>query len=200
MSFKILLSSNNAHKLMEVRQILANEDIEVLTPKDLGLDVIDVVEDGETYIENAIKKASAMAKITNLAVMSDDSGIEIKGLNGMPGIRSARFAQEHGGYPETFKYVLNELKGKSRDARFVCHIALANVEDGKILQFFGECKGQIGYAPQGDSGFGYDPLFIPNGSEKSFAVLTQDEKNAISHRKNALDQLTSYLKVKGYIK
>lgn len=198
MSFVIVLSSNNKHKLKEVKEILKDEDIIIKTPEELNLPLIEVEEDGKTYIENAIKKANALKPYTNYAIMSDDSGIEIKSLNNKPGIRSARFIEEHDGLINTFNFINEQIKDKDKSAKFVCHIALINLKD-EPLEFIGECHGKINDTPLGELGFGYDPIFIPDGFKKSYAQLSGEEKNKISHRGLALRNLVSYLKKEGVI-
>ena len=198
MSFIIVLSSNNKHKLEEVKEILKGEDIIIKTPSELNLPLLDVEENGKTYIENAIKKASALKPYTSYAIMSDDSGIEIKSLNDQPGIRSARFIKEHDGLLNTFTYINEQIKGKDKSAKFVCHIALINLKK-EPLEFVGECHGKINDVPLGELGFGYDPIFIPDGYNESYAQLKGEVKNKISHRGLALKQLVDYLKKEGII-
>lgn len=199
MNFEILLATNNKHKLQEVRKILSPHGIIVYGISDLNLDYHEPIEDGKTYKDNALIKANALKALTDLPIIADDSGLEIEAMDNKPGIFSARYAKEYGGHKEAFKVIFNNLEGKSRKARFVCDIILVNVED-KPLLFEGICPGNIAFEPKGDEGFGYDPIFIPDGFSCSFAELSEDEKNNISHRGRALKKLLTYLRINGLIK
>lgn len=198
MSLIIVLSSNNKHKLEEIKEILKDEDIIIKTPKELNIPSIEVNEDGQTYFENALKKAMALKPFTKYAIMSDDSGIEIKSLNNNPGIRSARYIEEHDGLLNTFNHINEEIKAKDKSAKFVCHIAIVNIKD-EPLQFIGECHGKINDSPLGELGFGYDPIFIPDGFKQSYAQLKGEVKNKISHRGIALKRMVEYFKKEGII-
>lgn len=193
MGLTIVLSSNNKHKLQEIKAILKNIDVNILTPEELNIPHQEVVEDGATYYENAIKKASSIAKYTTYPVMSDDSGLEIEALDNKPGINSARFAKSLGGYDCAFEYIFKSLGDNKRNARFVCHIALCNVKKEPLV-FKGECIGKIACKILGDNGFGYDPIFIPNNFNCSFAQLNSNQKNSISHRSDAIKKMVKYLK------
>lgn len=197
MNFELLVATNNAHKLKEIRQILSPHHITVYGMKDLNIDVGEVVEDGKTYYENALIKAKALQAKTKMPIIADDSGLEILALNNKPGLYSARFAEECGGHQKAMKVLNDELKDKDRSARFVCDIVLVNVED-KPLLFEGIVPGRIGYEPDGDTGFGYDPIFICNELNKSYASLSEEEKNRVSHRGKALNKLLIYLRINGY--
>ena len=200
MNFEILLATNNKHKLEEVRQILSPHGIIVYCISDLNLDYQEPVENGKTYQDNALIKANALKKLTDLPIIADDSGLEIEAIDNKPGLYSSRFSKELGGYDNTFKYIINKVKETNNSkARFICDIVLVNTED-KPLLFEGVCEGNIALEVKGNDGFGYDPIFVPNGYDKSFAELKRDEKNAISHRGRALKKLLTYLRINGYIK
>jgi XTP/dITP diphosphohydrolase len=189
---KIILASNNAHKLREIREILRNYPIQIVSPKDEGIIIPEVEENGSTYEENALLKAKSIARLTKLPVFADDSGLEIKSMDNAPGIYSARYAESFGGHQNAFREIWNNIKDKDKSARFICHLALLNIKD-KPLFFEGVVNGEISLTQSGNSGFGYDPIFIPEGYEKSFGELPQDVKNHISHRANALRNMVDYL-------
>jgi XTP/dITP diphosphohydrolase len=182
---KILAATNNAHKLEELKTILEPEGIQIISGREAG-GIPEVVEDKDTFEGNAIKKAIETALTKNMLVFSDDSGLCVDALDGRPGVLSARYAGENATDSERMSKLLGELDGKSsRKAKFVCVIALASPE-GLIGTATGECHGEIALEPQGNDGFGYDPIFIPNGHQESFAQLGEDIKNSMSHRGNAL--------------
>ena len=200
MNYEIILATNNKHKLKEVREILTPEGIIVYGLNDLGLKPEEVEENGKTYFDNAFIKAQAVAKLTSMPVIADDSGIEISALNHEPGIHSARFADSFGGYSQTFDYILEKLKeSNDRSARFVCDIVLLNVDD-KPLLFEGIVPGRIADKPYGETGFGYDPIFVCDELGITYAEMGEKEKNKCSHRGKALIKLITYLKVRGLIK
>ena len=181
---KSLAATNNAHKLVELRQILEPHGITVYSAKEMG-GISDVVEDADTFEGNAAKKAIETAKEKNMIVFADDSGLAVDALNGEPGIYSARYAPTDA---ERMGKVLTKLEDKdSRRAKFVCVIALASPE-GLIGTARGEVLGTIIDAPRGEHGFGYDPIFSPNGYTETFAELGEEIKNSLSHRKNALEK------------
>ena len=196
MNFELLVATNNAHKLKEIRQILSPHHITVYGMKDLNIDIGEVVEDGKNYYENALIKANALKSVTKMPIIADDSGLEILSLNNMPGLYSARFASECGGHTQAINKILKDLENKDRTARFICDIVLVNVED-KPLLFEGIVPGKIGMKVEGESGFGYDPIFICDELNKSYALLTEEEKNRVSHRGKALKKLITYLKING---
>ena len=196
MNFELLVATNNSHKLQEIRQILSPHHITVYGMKDLNIDVGDIVEDGKNYFENALIKAKALQSVTKMPIIADDSGLEIIALNKMPGLHSARFAEECGGHTQAINKILSDLKDKDRSARFICDIVLVNVEN-KPLLFEGIVPGRIGDEVSGDGGFGYDPIFICDELNKSYALLSQEEKNRVSHRGKALNKLLTYLKING---
>ena len=197
MNFELLVATNNAQKLTEIRQILSPFHITVYGLNDLNIKVGEVEENGKNYYENALIKANAIKGVTKMPVIADDSGLEIKALDNKPGLFSARYAEECGGHAQAIEQILKDLEGKDRTARFVCDIVLVNVED-KPLLFEGIVPGRIGERPDGETGFGYDPIFVCDELNKSYASLTQEEKNRVSHRGKALKKLLTYLKINGY--
>ena len=197
MNFELLVATNNAHKLKEIRQILSPHHITVYGMKDLNIDIGEINENGTTYYENALIKATALQKVTKMPIIADDSGLEVLSLNKEPGLHSARYATECGGHLNAMKEINRRLEDKDRSARFICDIVLVNVED-KPLLFEGIVPGKIGYEPDGSTGFGYDPIFICDELNKSYACLTEEEKNRVSHRGKALNKLLTYLKINGY--
>ena len=182
---KLVIATRNAHKLDEIHHIFDFQHLEVLSAFDFP-DVPDVVEDGETLEENAKKKAVEVALATGCWALADDSGLEVAALDGAPGVYSARYAGEHCSYADNNAKLLQELTGKSnRSARFRTVIALSDPA-GRVETVSGECAGAIIKEQRGTNGFGYDPLFVPDGYSQTFAELSVEEKNRISHRANAL--------------
>ena len=183
---KLILASNNANKLREFRQLVANMPIELVSQKEAGCD-FEVEENGRTFEENAFLKASAVTKATGCASVADDSGLCVDALNGEPGIYSARYGPGHAASDsDRYRYLLKRLEGEqNRAAHFVCCIC-CTFPDGRVLTARGECEGEILTAPRGEGGFGYDPVFHPLCTARGMAELTPEEKNAISHRGNAL--------------
>ncbi|MFA4944635.1 MAG: RdgB/HAM1 family non-canonical purine NTP pyrophosphatase [Lentisphaeria bacterium] len=186
---RILAATNNAHKLTELRAILAPHGITVLGLHEAGV-TLEVEEDGETFAANAIKKAHAGAAAAGLPVLADDSGLEVAALGGAPGVRSARYAgggAGGAGDAANLRKLLTEMRDVAdRRARFVCVIAVA-APGGRLLGTAeGEVRGQLCRAPRGHGGFGYDPAFIPDGFAETFAELPAATKNRLSHRANAL--------------
>ena len=183
---KLVLASDNAHKLREFRELFRDTDVELLTKKETGF-TDEVPETGETFEENAFQKAEAVMRATGLAAIADDSGLCVDALGGEPGVRSARYTGSHSDSDaDRYKLVLKNLgDGKDRTARFVCALCCV-FPNGDVLRARGECEGEILTAPRGENGFGYDPIFRPAGCGRSMAELTMDEKNAVSHRGKAL--------------
>ena len=190
---RIVVASNNKGKINEFKKILSDLDLEVLSLKDMNID-IDVEEDGITFEENAKKKATEIYKElinrgeNNFVVISDDSGLEVDYLNGDPGVFSARYAGEHGNDKknnEKLVYNLREAKDEDRSARFVCQLAIIN-DANEYRAIRGTVEGYIIEEEKGLEGFGYDPLFLYKPLEKTFGELSMDEKNKISHRGKAL--------------
>lgn len=185
-SILLLVGSKNPHKVLEIRRMLAGVPVEVT---DLSaFDVPDIKEDGDTFEANAVLKASVFAKETGLLTVSDDSGLEVDALGGAPGVYSARFAGEPGDDEANNALVLERLAGvpdEKRTARFRCVIALASPA-GLLFTTEGHVEGKIAHGEHGDYGFGYDPLFIPEGYNNTFGELGRQVKDSISHRARAL--------------
>lgn len=189
---KLIIASNNKHKIYEIKTILAGKFEEILSLREAGIDH-ETVEDGSTFLENAAKKAREIAQISGCAALADDSGICVDALDGAPGIYSARFAGEHGNDKANNALLFKKLEGREdRGAHYTCAIALV-YPDGREVCAEGYMHGRIGYTEIGDRGFGYDPMFIPDGEERTVAQMTDEEKNAISHRNNALKLLLEKL-------
>ncbi len=188
-----ILATNNMKKLAEMQRILSPLGINVVTAKMLGKELEDVVEDGETFEDNAKLKARAACKEMNMPAIADDSGLCVDYLDGAPGIFSARFAGEHGNDEKNNDLLLEKLDGvplEKRTAHYVCAIC-CTFPDGREIVVRGECPGVIGFERDGHEGFGYDPLFLVDG--KAFGRYTAEEKDKISHRGNALRLLTKEL-------
>ncbi|MCI5734690.1 MAG: RdgB/HAM1 family non-canonical purine NTP pyrophosphatase [Eubacterium sp.] len=188
-----ILATNNMKKLAEMQRILSPLGINVVTAKMLGKELEDVVEDGESFEDNAKLKARAACKEMNMPAIADDSGLCVDYLDGAPGIFSARFAGEHGNDEKNNDLLLEKLDGvplEKRTAHYVCAIC-CTFPDGREIVVRGECPGVIGFERDGHEGFGYDPLFLVDG--KAFGRYTAEEKDKISHRGNALRLLTKEL-------
>ena len=197
MSEKFVLATHNPGKLKEMGAILAQFGVEVVSPRDLGL-TVDVEETGTTFAENAMLKAKAICAAAKLPAIADDSGLCVDALNGGPGVYSARYGGEGLDDKGRYMLLLNSLRGQStRTAHFTCAIACA-FPNGDTLTAEGRCDGTIAYAPMGEGGFGYDPVFFVPELKKTFGQLTAEEKSAISHRGSALEsfigKLETYLK------
>ncbi len=195
---KFVLASKNPHKLTEMHRILGELGVEVVVESDVGVD-LDVEETGETFEENSLLKAKAVMEATGLPAIADDSGLCVTALNGAPGVYSARYGgEDKGGYAHRYELVLEALKGQlDRSAKFVS-VVTACFPGGDVLTARGECPGTIAYAPQGDNGFGYDPVFFFPALRKTFAQMTPEEKNSISHRGRALEKFKGELE--GYLR
>lgn len=181
----IVAATGNAHKIQEIQAILEPLGIAVLGAAEVG-GMPDVIEDGDTFAANAVKKAVEAASILDCCVLADDSGLEVFALDGEPGIYSARYAGEGGNDGRNVAKLMQRMAGKTdRAARFVCVIALAS-PTGLIGTAEGEVRGRISHQPKGGGGFGYDPVFVPEGFEQTFAELPGKVKNRLSHRGNAL--------------
>ena len=190
---ELILASNNAHKVEEIKSIL--DDYKILTLKDIGY-YEDIIEDGTTFEENALIKARTIAKYSGKAAIADDSGLSIALLDGRPGVYSARYSEEQTD-EKNIEKVLAELNGEKSEAKFVSVIALVR-PDGSEVTFRGECHGEIIFEKRGSNGFGYDPIFYVPSLEKTFAELTPEQKNSISHRKESLEKFSKYLKEEDY--
>lgn len=191
----IVLATKNKKKIEEIKRITEGMMISILTLEDF-LGCPEVEEDGVTFEENAIKKAVAVAKCTGKPTLADDSGLEVYALNGAPGVLSARYGGEDADDRKNIEKLLYEMRsvaGEKRGARFVCCIALA-FPDGSARAFFGHVEGRIGIEPRGFNGFGYDPIFYPEGHSRTFAEMSDKEKDALSHRGKALRRVQRYLR------
>lgn len=188
---KVVLASKNPHKLVEIQAILKPLDMELVLESQLGVSV-DVEETGETYEENSLLKADAVMKATGLPALADDSGIAVDALGGAPGVHSARYGDDP--TLDDWGRLLLLLKNTEhvpdgeRQAQFVCVITLV-YPDGRVIQARGEAHGELLRQAQGTGGFGYDPIFYYPPAGKTFACLTAEEKNRVSHRANALKVL-----------
>lgn len=186
---KIVVATHNEGKVREFRQLFSKYDVETLSLDDLDQNVPEVEETGETFEENAELKASTISSLLNVPVIADDSGLVVDALDGSPGVYSARYAGEPKDDQRNLEKVLSELKGeKNRTARFVCVLALS-VPGQNVVFKRGTCEGHLTEEPHGESGFGYDPIFIPDGYKATMAEIGADEKNKISHRSRALAKI-----------
>ena len=194
---RFVLATHNPGKLREMREILKDFGIEVVSPRDLGI-TVDVEETGTTFAENALLKAKAICKEANLPAIADDSGLCVDALNGAPGVYSARYGGEGLDDKGRYMLLLSSLRGApTRAAHFACAVACA-FPNGDTLTAEGRCDGSIAYAPLGEGGFGYDPVFLLPGTGKTFGQLTQEEKSAVSHRGRALKDFAG--KLEAYLK
>jgi XTP/dITP diphosphohydrolase len=198
---RLLIATNNAHKVRELRRLLDGAPYDVVTPADLGI-ALDVVEDGETFQANASLKAHAFAKASGLPSLADDSGIEVDALEGRPGVRSARYGGPGLSDDDRLHHLLDEMGSVPdgiRTARYRVVLVLAH-PTGSERSVDGVCEGRIAHAPVGADGFGYDPIFLPRdetASGRTMAELTPIEKDAISHRGRAVRTLLLALDVPG---
>ncbi len=187
---KLVLATHNKDKILEISKAIEGLDIELIT----DLDLPEVIEDGETLIENSLKKAREICEFTNLPAMADDTGLEIEALNGAPGVYSARFSGENATYQDNVNKVLEEMKDKTnRKASFKTVMSIV-YPSGKELIAEGETKGEITAEVVGDGGFGYDPIFFVTEKSKTYSQMKLDEKNECSHRGKALRELCNLLK------
>lgn len=192
---EIIFATGNAGKAREVAMMFADMDVKVQTLKEAGIDV-EVIEDGKTFMENAIIKAKTIAEHTDKIVLADDSGLVIDYLNGEPGIYSARYMGEDTSYDIKNNNLLERMEGvpeEERSARFVCAMA-AVMPDGEIVETEGVMEGIIGYKLAGENGFGYDPIFYLPEFAASSAEISPEQKNAVSHRGKALRMMQEELK------
>jgi XTP/dITP diphosphohydrolase len=189
---KVVLASNNPNKVKEVKEILGELGIEVLTLKDLEIE-IEIEEDQNSFEGNARKKAHTIFELTKLPTIADDSGLMVDQLNGEPGVFSSRYAGEEHNYERNNQKLLQELSGKPKPhrAKFICVINYKSENEDEI--FIGTVEGEIVDAPRGTNGFGYDPLFKPDGFDVTYAELPSEIKNKISHRYKALVKFRDYL-------
>ncbi len=194
---KLVLASKNLKKLKEMNEILSGMGVEVCLQADVGIDV-DVEETGTTFEENSLLKAKAVMEASGLPAIADDSGLCVDALNGAPGVYSARYGGEGLDDAGRYRLLLSSMPmGQARTAKFVSVITCC-FPNGDVLTARGECPGTIAFAPMGEGGFGYDPVFFLPKLKKTFAQLSAEEKNAISHRGRALEafqaKLEEYLK------
>ncbi len=195
----LVIATRNAHKTEEIREMLPDADLEVLDMTQFD-HCPDVEEDGATLEENALKKARSAHACTGLPVIADDTGLEVPGLGGAPGVYSARYAGENATYDDNNRKLLVELtgvRGEQRNARFRCVVAF--VDRGVEMLFEGSVEGRIMEHPRGTNGFGYDPVFLPEGFERSYAELTAEEKNGISHRARAIRKFIDFLRSRSMV-
>lgn len=191
---QLLIATGNAGKIGELRALLADLPVALRSLKEFPqLSVVE--ETGATFEENAILKAKAYAVRTEMTTLADDSGLEVAALNGAPGVFSARYAGENAGDDEKIAKLLGELgKNTNRKARFVCSIAVADQTGAIKYVADGVCNGTIAVNPSGSGGFGYDPIFVPDGFQQTFGELSAEIKQKISHRWKAMEKIIQYLR------
>jgi len=186
----LLFASNNRHKAAEIEQALGDKFC-ILTLQDAGIN-IQIPEPHDSFHQNALEKSSTIARITGKNCFSEDSGLEVMALAGAPGVRSARYAHDYATDEENITHLLNNLSGIiNRTAQFKTVISLQF--NGESHFFEGSCSGKILESPRGNQGFGYDPIFVPDGDNRSFGEMTMEEKSKFSHRKKAVEQLLLFL-------
>ena len=193
---KFVLATRNKHKITELQTLLSNLGVELLTLNDFP-NHPPLIEDGATVRENALKKARAVFAHTKLPALADDSGLEVFFINGKPGVRSARYAGKNASDEQNNDKLLAEMRGvapRRRRAQFKAVLALVGADYEETTE--GICTGMLGESPHGTNGFGYDPIFIPDGYKKTYAELTADEKNRISHRAKAAEKMRDVLRRK----
>jgi XTP/dITP diphosphohydrolase len=187
----LIVATKNKGKVREIKHVLKPLKFRILSLLDLP-ELHDIKETGKSFEENAVKKARTISKKLNALVLADDSGLQVKALNGKPGVKSARYAGPNPTTNKLCRKLLKEMKGeKDRRARFVCVIAIADPK--KVRTIKGVCRGKIILKMKGDQGFGYDPIFVPEGFNKTFAQMPLNTKNKISHRGKALQKAKAYL-------
>lgn len=187
---RLIFATNNQHKVDEIRSVIGNR-FNIVTLKEAGIDQ-DIPEPHDTIAANAVEKAEVIHQLTGENVFSEDTGLEVDALNGEPGVKSARYAGDGKNFQANIDKLLTNLASHTnRKARFRTVICL--ILDGKRHQFEGVCEGTILHEQKGAGGFGYDPIFVPDGSDRTFAEMTMEEKNKYSHRRKATDQLLSFL-------
>ena len=192
---KLIFASNNEHKIEELKAFAGNGSdnyrIEIVSLKEAGID-IDIPEPHDTLEENASEKSCTIYKLTGKDCFGEDTGLEIQALNGEPGVKSARYAGEGRSFKNNIEKVLNKLSSETnRNARFRAVISL--IIEGNETRFEGICNGRITDIPAGTEGFGYDPIFIPDGSKRTFAEMSVEEKNQFNHRTKAAAKLVAFL-------
>lgn len=198
---KLLLATNNLHKVEEIRRKIDREEVELLTLKDLNFE-IEVEEDKDTLEGNSLKKAFEIFQKTGYSTLADDTGLFVDALNGAPGVYSSRYAGENATYDDNCRKLLSELQGvplEKRTASFITVICLVT-DNNKHYFFEGKVEGIIKETKSGENGFGYDPLFIPAGFNKTYAEMNSEEKNQCSHRAKALEKFKNFLMTSNYDK
>ena len=192
---KLLIATGNAGKLREIRALLSDLPITLVSLADFPA-IEEVAETGSTFVENAALKAFGYARQSGILTLADDSGLEVDALEGAPGVRSARYLGDHASYVDRMNALLTALKAANdfaRTARFVCALAIASDKQEMLYTTEGTCEGRIADSPRGSGGFGYDPIFMPEGFSQTFGELPPDLKNGISHRGRALVEARKFL-------
>jgi XTP/dITP diphosphohydrolase len=190
---RVIISSSNKGKIKEIKNILSKFDVNIISKDDIGYGSFDVIEDGTTLEMNAEKKAIELWKLTGGIVIADDTGLFVEALNGNPGVYSARYAGDNSTYEDNNNLLLEKMKdmeGSKRKAYFKTVIVVID-DKGKSHIAEGICNGEIAYELSGENGFGYDPLFVPEGFERTFAEMNDEEKNTVSHRGKAVRNLAN---------
>ena len=194
---KLLVATNNKGKLGELIGLLDGLPVDLLSLSDIGC-TVEIEETGATFAENTALKARGYARIAGIPTLADDSGLEVEALGNRPGVFSARYGGADLGFDEKMLMLIDELEktgGKNRTARFVCSMAIADAGGEIVHSAEGICNGKIAQKPHGTGGFGYDPLFIPDGFENTFGELSNDVKQKISHRFRAFEQIMPFLRL-----
>ena len=192
---EIVLATRNKKKIEEIKRVIGDMPVSILTI-DAFPECPEVEEEGVTFQENAVRKATTVAQCTGKPSLADDSGLEVNTLSNAPGVLSSRYAGEGATDAKNIEKLLHEMRSivdEERNARFVCCLALA-FPDGRVEIFSGQVEGRIGREPKGSHGFGYDPLFYPEGHNKTFAEMPADDKDTLSHRGKALRAFQKYLR------
>ena len=192
---ELLVATGNPGKLREIRALLCDLPIRLLSLADFP-NIEEVAETGSTFVENAALKAFGYARQAGILTLADDSGLEVDALGGAPGVRSARYLGDQASYADRMNALLTALKtanGDARTARFICALAIASDKQEMLYTTEGTCEGRIAEAPRGSGGFGYDPVFLPQGFTRTFGELPADLKNTISHRGRALAKAHQFL-------
>ncbi len=193
---QLLVATTNEGKLRELKGLLSDIPVNILGLRDFGY-IYDIEETGSTFTENAALKARGYARQAQIMTIADDSGLEVKALNSRPGVMSARYGGHTTGFDKKIAKLLGELEltgDRDRSARFVCSMAFADAEGKLLFSANGICKGVIAKEARGENGFGYDPIFIPDGFDLTFGELKNPIKQKISHRANAFDQIIPFLR------
>jgi len=195
---KFVIATANPGKIREMKEILPECGIDIVTRDDIGIGMdVEIEETGTTFMENALLKATAICSLSGLPSIADDSGLMVEALDGAPGVYTSSFGGEGLSSDERCSYLLGKLRNaKVRNAKFVCTIVCV-FPDGDVISAQGECRGRIASEPAGSGGFGYDPVFVADGMEKTMAQLPQEEKNAASHRGAALREFARVFQERG---